>query len=241
MHLRVALATLVFGRTRRSNQSGIHQRARVEQQALLLQPSEDQLKHLWRELVPLKQAPAAQDGGFVRQARNISQASKLKVQRAIVQLFFHGQFAQVPPQLHAMNAMHCVDGEQIAPAKCLVRAARVELDQRHQRSTLHQSDHLFKEDLLVGHLVQRIQDERCLIHARHLAVHSRRSLPGVARILQSFLWRESYWARYCLTIKQVQQKSSKALMHKLKNCTLLNSISGPSQLLLKQVIQKYLH
>jgi hypothetical protein len=62
LHLRVALAHGVLRRTRRGNQRGVHHRAGLQQQPLVLQQVVDRLEHLRRRLVLLQQVAKPQDG-----------------------------------------------------------------------------------------------------------------------------------------------------------------------------------
>ena len=99
----VVNTALIFGRPWRRNRAGVHQRVGLGQQALVLPTSVDQLHCLVRELVFLQRVPKAQNVGFIGKARHASEPSELAVQRTLVQLFFHGQVSQVPPQLQAVE------------------------------------------------------------------------------------------------------------------------------------------
>lgn len=59
LHLRVALAVGVLGRAGRSNQRGVHNRARAQQQAVRTQDVVDEAQHVRRNVLPLKQVAAA--------------------------------------------------------------------------------------------------------------------------------------------------------------------------------------
>lgn len=59
----------------------------------------------------LKQVAKAQDGGLIGHARCAVQARKAAVQGHLMQLFFHGRIAQIPPQLEAVDAQHGHDVE----------------------------------------------------------------------------------------------------------------------------------
>ncbi|MPM63266.1 hypothetical protein SDC9_110146 [bioreactor metagenome] len=125
--------------------------------------------------------PKAQDGGLVRHARRSLQADEAAVQRALVQLFFDGRVAQVPPQLQAVDAQHGLDGERRSTAQRLMRTPRVRLDQCHQRGPGHHLVHLVEEDFLAGLLGQRVKAKRDLIHAPHRPRRSRPAPVGVTR------------------------------------------------------------
>jgi hypothetical protein len=65
MHLRVVLAGSVIGQAGRSDQSGVHHRAGLEQQTFSVYQLVDDLQNLRRELVALQQVAKAQDGALV--------------------------------------------------------------------------------------------------------------------------------------------------------------------------------
>lgn len=175
VHLGIALSILVLGRTRRGNDGGIHHRAGLEHQALLGQGCVDRGQHLGRQLMLFQQVPEPQNGRLIRQSRGTVQAHEASIQRPLMQLLFHRRVAQVPPQLQAVDAQHCLDRKRRASAQRLMRAARVRLNERHQRAPRHDLAHLFEEDLLAGLLGQGVKAKRDLIHVR-----DRRSSSGSA-------------------------------------------------------------
>ena len=181
MHLGIALAGLVLGRTRRGDDGGVHHGAGLEHQAMLGQASVDGAQHLWREFVLLQQVPEPQDGGLVGHAGGAFEADEATVQRPLMQLLLHGRIAQVPPQLKAVDAQHGLDGKWWSPAQRLVRAARMRLNQGDKRRPRHDLIHLVEEDLLAGLLGQRVQAKRHLIHTPHRPTPSSRAPVGTTR------------------------------------------------------------
>lgn len=76
----------------------------------------------------------------------------------------HGQVAQVPLKLKAVNAQHGLHCKVRVTAQGLVRSAGMRLAQRHQRRPGHNLAHLLKEDLLARLRGQRIEAEVDLVH-----------------------------------------------------------------------------
>jgi len=181
MHLGIALAGLVLGRTRRGDDGGVHHGAGLEHQAMLGQACVDGAEHLWREFVLLQQVPEPQDGGLVGHADCAFEADEAAVQRPLVQLLLHGRIAQVPPQLQAVDAQHGLDGERRSTAQRLVGASSVWLDQRDQLRPRHNLVHLIEEDFLAGLLGQRVQAKRHLIHASNRPTPSSHATVGMTR------------------------------------------------------------
>jgi hypothetical protein len=90
MHLRVALAGAVLGRTGRGNQRGIDHRTALEQQALGRQRGVDRPQYVDAELVSFEQVTKPQDAHAIRKALGAREASEVAVQRRLEQGFFHG-------------------------------------------------------------------------------------------------------------------------------------------------------
>lgn len=64
LRLQVALTRAVLRRARRRDRRGVDCRARLEQQALVLQQSVDHAQHAGRQVVLLGQVPQGQDRGM---------------------------------------------------------------------------------------------------------------------------------------------------------------------------------
>lgn len=100
VHLRVALAILILGRTWRIDPCSIYNGAALEHELLSGQSVVDDEQHSTGKFLFFKQVPEAQEGAFLRFALipNI-QAGKLLVKRCC----FHGGVEQAKPQLLEMN------------------------------------------------------------------------------------------------------------------------------------------
>ena len=107
-----------------------------------------------------------QDGGLVGHAHCTIEAGKATIQGPLVQFFFHGWIALVPPQLQAVDAQHGLDGERGAATQGLVCAAGKRGNEGHQYRPGHDLVHLVEEDFLAGLLGQWVQAQGELIHVR---------------------------------------------------------------------------
>jgi hypothetical protein len=162
LHLRVALAAGVLGRTRCRDQRGVHHRARAQHQTLVAQDVVDCDEDLGREFVRLQQVAKAQDRALVGQARGpVVQAGELAVHRHLVQRFFHRRVTQPEPLLQEMNAQHCLDGKRRTTATAL---GRVGHDQCNQLNPRHHAVHLVEEHALARALGRQVQSEVGLLH-----------------------------------------------------------------------------
>ena len=82
MHLRVALAFVVLGRTGRRNQGGIHHRAGLEHQSAINQFGIHSRQYLRAQVVLLEHVSKAQDGALIGQPGDACiELGKLTVQR----------------------------------------------------------------------------------------------------------------------------------------------------------------
>ena len=98
-----------------------------------------------------------------------------------MQLLFHRRIAQVPPQLHAVDAQHGLNRKRRTSAQRLMGASRIRLNQCHQGCPGNDLVHLFEEDLFAGLLGQRVKAERDLIHVQHRRPRSGHAPFGLTR------------------------------------------------------------
>ena len=106
LHLGVALAALVLGRTRRGNQGRVHRAALPEQQALLAQQVIDSGQDGIGQFVFLQPVRKPQDGALVRHAPIHIELGKLAVQRGVKEGFLHRRPRQAAPLLKKVNAQN---------------------------------------------------------------------------------------------------------------------------------------
>ena len=144
LHLRVAFTCGVLGRTRRSDQGGIHHRAVAQQQALGTQQLVDRRQDLRGQLVLFQQAAEAKNRGLVGQPGLPVQPCEVAEHRHVMQCLFHRRVAQREPLLHEVNTQHDLDSKRWPPAPSFGCVRRDQLDQRAPR---HHFFHLRKEHL----------------------------------------------------------------------------------------------
>jgi hypothetical protein len=142
MHLRVALAFVVLGRTGRSNQGGIHHRSGLEHQPAVNQFGIDSRQYLRAQVVLLEHVSKAQDGALVGQPGDTRiQLGKLAVQRDVMQGLFHGRVGVSKELLQQMNAQHHLSGKWRAPrlaSRCMRRNQGQQLRPRNHQVHLIQ-------------------------------------------------------------------------------------------------------
>jgi len=115
MHLRVALAFVVLGRTGRCNQGGVHHRAGLEHQSAINQFGIDSRQYLRAQVVLLEPVSKAQDCAFIRQSGDARiELGKLAVQRDVMQGLFHGRVGVSKELQQQMNAQHHLSGKRRA-------------------------------------------------------------------------------------------------------------------------------
>ena len=155
MHLGVTLALAVLGRTGRSNQCGIDDRASLEHQAFGCQGGVNGGQQLDAEVVFFQQMAEPQDGGLIGQTPNAGvQVGKLAVQRNVLQCLFHGRIRQAKPLLQEVNAQHGVHRKW----RALRLARRCErLDQRNQLAPRNNQIHLVKKFALACYLGDQLK------------------------------------------------------------------------------------
>ncbi len=109
VHLRVPFLLPVFGRTRRADDGGIHNRAPVYLQAVFLQVFANQLKQLLAQVVGFQQVAELENRRLVRRRLFTKVDTRKVAHRAgVVQGFFHGRVGKVEPVLEEMNPKHAL-------------------------------------------------------------------------------------------------------------------------------------
>ena len=108
MHLRVALAILVFCGTGRGNERGVHRPRFFEHQALAAQQLVNSCQDALGQLVFFQPVAKPQDGALVRHTGELIEPGKLTVQRCVKKGFFHRRVRQAKPLLQEMRAQHCL-------------------------------------------------------------------------------------------------------------------------------------
>ncbi|SPC23932.1 conserved hypothetical protein [Cupriavidus taiwanensis] len=165
VHLWVAFARPILGRTRCADQCRVHHRARAQHQSLVAKDVVDQREDLSGQLVLLQQVTEPQDGALVGQPhRPVVQPGELPIQRHVVQRFFHRRVRQAEPLLKEVDAQHCLDRER-GTAALAFRGVRS--DQHHQIGPWHHTVHLVQEFALAGALGRQVQSKVSLFHAPH--------------------------------------------------------------------------
>jgi len=145
VHLGVALAAAVLGRTGRGYQRGIDHRALLEQQSLGCERGVDRGQHLHAQVVLLQQVTEPQNGALVGQALLAHvQPGEFAKHRRVVQRFFHRRVRQVEPLLQEVDAQHGLDRKRRATAFG-AGCGCVRRNQRHQFGPRHHQVHLVEE------------------------------------------------------------------------------------------------
>jgi len=167
MHLRVALAGAVLGRTGRGDQGGVHRRAGLEHQPFLGKGGVDRGQQLDAQVVLFEQMPKPQDGGLIGQARGAwVKASEFAIHTDVMQRLFHGRVTQAKPLLQKVDAQHGLYGKRRAPA-LVSRTRRKGCNQRHQLCPRNHPIHLVEKHALasaLGHKLKSGGGEADLFH-----------------------------------------------------------------------------
>ena len=143
LHLRIAFLRRILGRWRRRDDRGVHNRARLEQQLLLLQQLADLGEQLRGQLMLLQQVAKSQDSRLVRhQIHRQVNARKPAHRLAVVERIFHRRIGQVEPLLHEVDAQH---PRHRVRRTTLHRLRVVRLDDRQQPRPRHHRLHLGEE------------------------------------------------------------------------------------------------
>ena len=109
VHLRVPFLLPVFGRTRRADDGGIHNRAPVYLQAVFLQVFANQLKQLLAQVVGFQQVAELENRRLVRRRLFTKVDTRKVAHRAgVVQGFFHGWVGKVEPVLEKVDPEHAL-------------------------------------------------------------------------------------------------------------------------------------
>lgn len=147
MHLGIALAVPVLGRTGRVNDGGIDNGALAQRQAFVSQVIVDGFQNARRQLVLLQQVPEIHDRRVFGDRSAERQSRKLAHRSDLVQRLFHGWVAQREPVLQQVNAQHGFQGIRLATTAGLWV---VRLNQHHQTAPRHHLLHLGQETLAAG-------------------------------------------------------------------------------------------
>ena len=130
MHLRVALALLVFCRAGRGNERRVHRAALFEHQALAAQQLIDSRQDGIGQLVLFQPVAKPQDGALVRHTGKLVEPGKLAVQRGVKEGFLHRRVRQAEPLLKEVNAQHRLQGKGRSAVATLGVVRRDKRDQR---------------------------------------------------------------------------------------------------------------
>ncbi|AAW73275.1 unknown protein [Xanthomonas oryzae pv. oryzae KACC 10331] len=148
MHLSVARVMGVLGRTGRSDQSRIDNRAGPQALALARQMRVDRFQHPCGKAMGLQQAANVENRGLVGNVVQAAELGKTPQCRYLVQRFFHCRIAQRIPLLQQMNPPHRRQGVWLPPWP--PRHRRVRRDQHAQLLPGNHLLHLGQENLAPG-------------------------------------------------------------------------------------------
>jgi hypothetical protein len=167
MHLRVALAIGIFGRTRCGNDRGVDDRALRQAQTASLQDATYLLEDLRSKLVLFQQVAEAHHCGFIRHrfAAQINAGERAHRAR-VVQRFLYRRVRQVEPQLETVNAQHPLKAHRRPPTNT-ARLRVIRLNHRHQVHPRHHRIHLsqkFVAPRRLAKLFEVVGRERLLFH-----------------------------------------------------------------------------
>ena len=162
VHLRVTLTGAVLGGAGCRNQSGVHHRIGLEQQALGGQLGVDHLQDLWAQLVRFEQMTKSQDADAVGNSLDAADACEVTVEAGLEQSLFSPQVRQTKPLLQAVNAQHHC---QIKRRTSRLGHRCVRGDQRQQLGPRHYLLHLIKQGLLARAPGTEVQAKIFLFHA----------------------------------------------------------------------------
>jgi hypothetical protein len=145
VHLRITSLVGILSRAGRVNERGIHDRARTQAQALMLQMCTDCLQYLGAQSMDLQQPTEIEDRGLLWNALKTVDASEPAHHRRVIQRFLHRRVAQRVPLLQEVDAQHgCRRIRLTSPAAC---NRIVWLDQCLQSLPRHHLIHLVEEQL----------------------------------------------------------------------------------------------
>ena len=148
MHLGVACAGRVLGRRRRMEDGRVHNRARADADAAILQIVVDRLQHGSAQIVLLQQMTEVQNRRLVRRCRTTQiDARKPPQRRRIVQPFFGARIRQVEPVLQKVNPQQDAQPHR---RTTVARLGVMRLYQRLQLRPRHDPVHLFQKRLSPG-------------------------------------------------------------------------------------------
>ena len=171
VHLGVALAAAVLGRTGRGNQRGVHDGAALEQQPLGLQGGIDRGQDRLGQLVLFEKVAKPQDRALIgKSAAAEIESCELLKQRHVVERFFHGRVRQIEPLLQEVNTQHRFHRKR-RPASLGCR--RVRCNQCHQLGPRHDQFHLVEELALARPLARALEAGTGKAHLFHVPTVSR--------------------------------------------------------------------
>ena len=162
VHLGVTFASLVLGGAQCRDQSGVHYRACLEQQAMGGQFGVDHLQDLGAQLVRFEQMTKSQDADSVGNALGAADAHEVAVKAGLKQSLFGPQVRQPKPLLQTVNAQHHCQIKRGAPRlghRC------VRGDQCQQLAPRHDLLHLIEQGLLARAPDAEVQAKIFLFHA----------------------------------------------------------------------------
>jgi 3-oxoacyl-[acyl-carrier protein] reductase len=155
MHLGVTCIVFVFGRTRRGDNSGIHDGSFLEREPLGSQVLVDGIEDDLAQAALLEEMSKVQDGGFVRDTLRKPQASKAAHGFQLIERVFHGWVTEVVEQLQAVHPQHDrqrVRRAAILPAGIVLAELLLQLGPRNECFHALQEDFAPGFALLVGKL-----------------------------------------------------------------------------------------
>jgi hypothetical protein len=146
----IALARLILGEARRSDQVGIHDRALLHGHAVRLEVRFHCLKDLIAQIVLLQQVPERQDRCLIRDpVGDQVDASETAHRRYLDQCILHAWIAEVVPLLHQINSQH--GSQRIRRTTALGAGIGIMgLDQADQHLPWHNDLHLRQKSLASG-------------------------------------------------------------------------------------------
>lgn len=162
MHLRVALAALVLGRTRCRDQGGVHHSAGLEHQAMCAQFGVDDVQNLRSEVVLFEHVAESQNADPIRDALGAADTDKGAIEAGLEQGLLGSQIGQAKPLLQTVNAQH---HRQLKRRTAGCRHWRMRADDRQQFIPRHDALHLIEQHLFAGAPRAHIKAKIGLFHA----------------------------------------------------------------------------
>ena len=176
VHLRVTLTGAVLGGAGCCNQSGVHHRTGLEQQAVGGELGVDHLQDLRAQIMRFEQVAKSQDADPVRNALGTANACEVAVKAGLKQGFFNAQIRQAKPLLKAVNTQHHC---QIKRRTSRLGYRCVRGDQRQQLALRHHLLHLIEQSLLERASGAEVQANIFLFHvAINCKLHASVELTG---------------------------------------------------------------